>query len=388
MELRFMWRNGGLYVALALGVLWMCAWSPMPSAAVTVPDWMTYARDPQHTALSSQASQSLTLVRWSTPVDVSTLSDPILIHYGSPLVTPGNTVIVPVKTGSAGGYRVEARNGPGRCGCSGRQHRLHPSAAQLDAELLADADREQSRSTSPAPAAPSTSATTSTRATGSDRPAGLLRPGELPGQPEQLRHDGLRQHADHRRRRRHHLLRISHQRQRPARAAERHRAHRCRRQRQLGLGGRRVGRRRNITRVPHQAAPALSNDEQTLYVRRGERQHRHETPTWSGLDPATLALKESSPGVKMRVALKDPRNGGANNANVSDDSSASPMVGPDGDVYYGVLGNPFNGSRGWMLHFSGDLTQTKTPGAFGWDTTASGRAGVRGAVVQRHARPT
>src|SRR5437870_5743727 len=73
----------------------------------------------------------------------------------------------------------------------------------------------------------------------------------------------------------------------------------------------------------------------------------------------------------MQVALKDPRNGAVNNASVLDDSSASPMVGPDGDVYYGVMGNPFNGSRGWMLHFSGNLTQTETPGAFGWDSTAS-----------------
>jgi hypothetical protein len=89
------------------------------------------------------------------------------------------------------------------------------------------------------------------------------------------------------------------------------------------------------------------------------------------LDPSTLTLKQSSPGVPMRVALKDPRNGGVNNAFVSDDSSASPMVGPDGDVYYGVLGNPSNGSRGWMLHLSGDLTQTRTPGAFGWDNTPS-----------------
>src|SRR5436190_785039 len=47
------------------------------------------------------------------------------------------------------------------------------------------------------------------------------------------------------------------------------------------------------------------------------------------------------------------------------------MVGPDGDLYYEVLGNPGNGSRGWMLHFSSDLTQTKTPGAFGWDNTPS-----------------
>ncbi|PYO57577.1 MAG: hypothetical protein DMD83_08495, partial [Candidatus Rokuibacteriota bacterium] len=82
----------------------------------------------------------------------------------------------------------------------------------------------------------------------------------------------------------------------------------------------------------------------------------------------------------MRVALKDPRDGGINNALVLDDSSASPMVGPDGDVYYGVLGNPFNGSRGWLLHFSGDLTQTKTPGAFGWDNTA--------AIVPRSAVPS
>jgi hypothetical protein len=47
------------------------------------------------------------------------------------------------------------------------------------------------------------------------------------------------------------------------------------------------------------------------------------------------------------------------------------MVGPDGDVYFGVLANPGNGSRGWMLHYSGDLSQQKTPGAFGWDNTAS-----------------
>jgi hypothetical protein len=114
----------------------------------------------------------------------------------------------------------------------------------------------------------------------------------------------------------------------------------------------------------------LSNDQQTLYVvvASGGTTTNHYLV---GLDPTTLALKESSPGIKMRIPLRDPRNGGANVAWVSDDSSASPMVGPDGDVYYGVLGNPDNGSRGWMLHFSGDLTQTKTPSAYGWDSTAS-----------------
>jgi hypothetical protein len=47
-------------------------------------------------------------------------------------------------------------------------------------------------------------------------------------------------------------------------------------------------------------------------------------------------------------------------------------VGPDGDVYFGVLENDGQyASKGWMLHFSGDLSQAKTPGGFGWDDTAS-----------------
>jgi hypothetical protein len=45
------------------------------------------------------------------------------------------------------------------------------------------------------------------------------------------------------------------------------------------------------------------------------------------------------------------------------------MVAPDGDVYFGVLANPNNGSRGFLLRFSADLTVEKTPGAFGWDST-------------------
>jgi uncharacterized repeat protein (TIGR01451 family) len=71
------------------------------------------------------------------------------------------------------------------------------------------------------------------------------------------------------------------------------------------------------------------------------------------------------------VFLKDPRSNNANNAEMIDDSTASPMVGPDGDVYFGILGNPFNGSRGFMLHFSSDLTVEHPPGGFGWDNTAA-----------------
>src|SRR4029453_16110118 len=61
----------------------------------------------------------------------------------------------------------------------------------------------------------------------------------------------------------------------------------------------------NITQIPHMAAPALSIDQQTLYVVAGS-----VTGTENyliGLDPTTLAPKNVSPGVPMRVLLKDPR---------------------------------------------------------------------------------
>ena len=45
------------------------------------------------------------------------------------------------------------------------------------------------------------------------------------------------------------------------------------------------------------------------------------------------------------------------------------MVGPDNDVYFGIYGNPANGSRGFLLHFSSDLSVEKAPGGFGWDYT-------------------
>jgi hypothetical protein len=58
---------------------------------------------------------------------------------------------------------------------------------------------------------------------------------------------------------------------------------------------------------------------------------------------------------------------------VNDDGTASPTVGPDGDVYFGVLETTFgqHNARGWLLHFDATLAQAKLPGSFGWDDTAS-----------------
>lgn len=107
----------------------------------------------------------------------------------------------------------------------------------------------------------------------------------------------------------------------------------------------------------HNSAPALSNDQSTLYVliKNGPSGGGYLV----GLDSANLSTKYS-------VLLKDPRNG--NNAIILDDSTASPTVAPDGDVYIGVYASG-TGSRGFLLRFSGNLSVAKTPGGFGWDYT-------------------
>jgi hypothetical protein len=119
----------------------------------------------------------------------------------------------------------------------------------------------------------------------------------------------------------------------------------------------------NIVWDSHNSAPALSNDESTLYVVVKNGTDFADYAYLLGLDSTTLATK-------YKVFLIDPSNNG--NAEVLDDGTASAMVAPDNDVYFGIYsGNSQNGSRGYLLHFSSDLTVTKTPGGFGWDYTAA-----------------
>jgi hypothetical protein len=116
-----------------------------------------------------------------------------------------------------------------------------------------------------------------------------------------------------------------------------------------------------IDRVAMNSAPALSTDGATLYVAVSNSLERGYL---LAIDSATLAIK-------TKVSLIDPQSGAA--ARIPGDGTASPTIGPDGDVYFGVLESiqGANNSRGWMLHFNATLSQTKVPGAFGWDNTAS-----------------
>lgn len=113
-----------------------------------------------------------------------------------------------------------------------------------------------------------------------------------------------------------------------------------------------------IFRDSHNCAPTLSNDGATLYV--AVKSSSANYAYLLGLNSTTLATK-------YKVLLRDPRN--RNFAGLLDNGTASPMVGPDGDVYFGVFANPNNGSRGFLLHFSADLATQKIPSAFGWDYT-------------------
>src|SRR5271163_1294266 len=74
--------------------------------------WQGHAGDAQHTAIAAAPAQNLSRILWKTPIDLDPqiVNGDLLIHYGSPIVTAADTVILAVKTGKAGGYRIEARD--------------------------------------------------------------------------------------------------------------------------------------------------------------------------------------------------------------------------------------------------------------------------------------
>jgi hypothetical protein len=335
------------------------------------PVWTGYGGNEHHTALSSVASQPLEGIRWQTPVDLQPQysGNELLIHYGSPMITAADTVIVPVKTGATDGFRLEAHNGSdGTLEWVQTTDYILPASSWTTAfdSVLTSSNRlyfagaggtlyyinnPDASGTVAGHVAfygianydPNTFNSTvfiDTPLT-SDSQGNIYFGFRVQGTGPTV--NGVQLQSG--------IARV---------AAD-------------GTGtwvsATAASGDSNIAEVPHSAAPALSNDESTLYV-----SVRSASTAYYGyllgLDPTTLEIKQTASGPE-KVFLKDPRNGGANPAGLPDISTASPLVGPDGDVYYGIFGNPYNGSRGFMLHFNSDLTVEKTPGAFGWDDTGS-----------------
>jgi len=327
--------------------------------AAQIKGWPGHGRDPQHTALSSVTVQPLNHIHWKTPVDLHPPTGTIFIHYGSPLVTPAGTVIVPVKTGP-NSFRVEAHNektgsllwqrttgyqAPSAGFIPGMGPVLSHNKLYIPAEggtvLVRDnPDKATGHLTrlvfyggnnfNANPKLYSSAVKINTPITADS--LGNIYFGFV---VEATTPIGLQSG----------LARISAEGQGSYVTAS--------------FAANDPG----ITKVDMSCAPALSLDGKILYV--GVNSFDFGFGYLLALDSGTLTTITA-------VRLIDPSTGF--DAEIPDESSASPTVGPDGDVYFGVLEDPFpsqHNDRGWLLHFNGDLTQQKIPGSFGWDDTPS-----------------
>jgi hypothetical protein len=356
--------------------------SAPPAPVITPPAWAGFARDAQHSALGKTlaqggiAAQSLNRIVWTASVDLAPPTTPI--HYGSPLISSHNTVIVPVKTSAGGSFEVQALSSTdgrlisststdyilapysswipsfgvtltpaGRLylpGSGGKVfYRDDPDVSSGSVQSLVFYGANLYAAT---PASFDASVFINTPITSDE--SGNVFFGFLvtTGNPAGLVSGIARIGAD-------------------------------------GAGSwvaanAALGTSASINSATN-AAPALSRDGQTLYVAVATVPSSGiPTGYLLALDSTTLVTKHSTP-------LIDPSTLAP--AWVTDSSTSSPMVGPDGDVYFGVLESnlPAHNDRGWLLHFDATLTTSKTPGSFGWDNTPSV---VPAGIVASYAGPS
>jgi hypothetical protein len=314
------------------------------------------------------ASQDLNRIAWQTPVDLAppyrSSDGALLAHYGSPVISAANTVLVPVKTGAGGGFRVEAR-----AGSSGAllwqlatDYALPPGYNWVPSWNLAldSADRVLApvaggrllRREADAAIALPQFLTFYGQSVYAAAPAAFEATVFI-NTPPTVDADGTAYFGF--------LVTGSN----PAALAS-------------GLarvaadgsgswaGAATLAGDGAVVKLATNSAPALSPDGATLYL--VVNVARVAGSVQRGY---LVALDSRSLAVKAKVALVEPGTGAA--ARISDDGTASPTVGPDGDVYIGVLeaSVPSHNGRGWLLHFNAALSETRIPGGFGWDDTAS-----------------
>ena len=340
--------------------------TPVPTPAVG-PAWFGYGRDAQHTAASAIASQDLGRIAWSSAVDLSpqyTASGALLTHYGSPVVTTRNTVVIPVKTGATGGYRVEARNGTtGALTWSATTDYVTPPrnwlppynllltlqgrlyAPGAGGRLLMRADADDASGTFAAqifygsatynanPAAFDGSVFVNTPLT-ADTQGNIFFGFVVTGTNPAALVSGI--------------ARVT-----PEGTG-------------IWVSAATAAGDPSIQKPAMNCAPAISSDGTTIYI-------AVNTALVSGVTQRgmLLALDSTTLATRAKVALTDPYQ--LIPARVSDDSTATPVVGPDGRVFYGVLEAQFptHNARGWLLQFDAMLNPVGVPGSFGWDLSPS-----------------
>jgi hypothetical protein len=328
----------------------------LPPNAAAQGGWLTHSHDEQHTAVSGVQSQPLSTIHWHTPVDLHPPSGEILIHYGSPLITAANTVIVPVKTGD-NSFRVEAINGA------------------TGARLWTQSTTYQAPEASFTPGlGPTISGTQLFVPDIAGRVLVRQNPDQAHAAVTRLYFYGLKNYEKSPS-----VYKEIVQIDTPLTSDAKGNIYfgflaNGSTPVNLQSGIARIASNGdgtwvsaasasgdpNITQVAISCAPAISPDGSLLYVAVDNGNYGY-----------LLALNSTTLALVSRVRLTDPSSG--MDADLYDGSSAAPTVGPDGDVYFGVLENPFpnHNDRGWLLHFSSDLSKTKIPGSFGWDDTPS-----------------
>jgi Bacterial Ig-like domain (group 3) len=326
----------------------------------------TLGGNAQHTADYSATAQNLNTVHWTTSIDLNNAGG--FAHYGAPVITPANTIFVPVKTGATSGFQINAFNGGSGAAIyslstdyiasssqwivpyqpalatNSVETRLYYPGAGGTIYYIDNVDStshgapvQQVFYTSLANYQANASAFNSTifidTPITSDKSGNVFFGFRVQGTAPAPLNTSQSGYA-----------RID-----PNGNGT------------YVLAGTAAGDS-TITFDTHNAGPAVSNDQFTVYVVVKSASADSSYSYLLGLDATTLATK-------YKVFLNEPRGNNVNPATILDISTASPMVGPDNDVYFGIYGNPANGSRGFLLHFSGDLAVEKAPGGFGWDYT-------------------
>lgn len=352
-----------MYFPLRITLAALLGVSSLAFAQTGIPHWATHGRTSDHRGQSPAPTQPLERVLWSKPVDFMpqyTGSGALLIHYGTPLITQNNVILFPVKTGATDTFVVDGRNALTGAGIFRMKTDYSLATGTSWLPSMGPALTHDGRLYVPA-----AGGTVYLR----NDPEHFNTPyyrivfygGSNFYNNRQLYSDNVKINT-------------------PIVTDNRGNAYFGYRTygatpinlvsgiAKVSTGG--GAQYRNViqitgdpdaARIQTQCAPAVTPDGKLIYFAIQRNSGGGYLVALNTFSLATVYIRR----------LYDPATG--NDAIISGQSTASPTIGPDGDVYFGILSNPHSqhNGRGYMLHFDKTLVTAKLPGSFGWDSTAS-----------------